>query len=80
MCRNVDKFARCVEQIKLAKAISIASDKVQQAQVGVDEAKEAKLDIRTASTTLQNIRKEGREAVVALDEHRQEHQCGDISS
>jgi hypothetical protein len=80
MYRNFDKSARCEKQVKLAEAVVIASDKVHQAQIGVDEAKEAKLDTRTASTTLQNVRKEGRQAVVALDEHKQEHQCKDTSS
>jgi hypothetical protein len=80
MYRNFDKSARCEEQVKLAEAVAIAADKVQEAQVGVDEAKEARLDTRASSALLQNVRKEGRQAVVALDEHKQEHQCRDTSA
>jgi hypothetical protein len=80
MYRNFDKFVRCEEQVKLAKAVVSASDNMQQAQVRVNQEKEAKLDARAASAMLQNVRKEGRQAVVALDKHRQEHQCDDTSS
>ena len=75
MYQHVDKSARCKEQVTLAEAIAIASGKVQQAQVGLDEAKEAKRDTRTASAMLQNVRREGRQALLALDEHKQVHQC-----
>jgi hypothetical protein len=79
--RNFDRHAdRCKEEVKLAEAIVIASGKVQQAQVGFDEAKEAKRDTRTASAMLQNVRREGRQALLALDEHKQEHHCGDSAS
>ena len=75
MYRNFDKSARCKKAVKLAEAVIIASGKVRQAQVGVAEAKEAKLDTRTFSAMLHDARKEGRQALVALDEHREGHQC-----
>jgi hypothetical protein len=75
MYRTFDKSARCKEQVKLAEAVTIASGKVRQAQVDVDEAKEAKRDARTYSAMLQDARKKGRQALVALDEHKEGHQC-----
>ena len=75
MYRNFDKSARCEQQVKLAKAVVIASDKVHQAQIGVEEAKEAKLDTRTSSAMLHDARKEGRQALVALGKHKEGHQC-----
>ena len=80
MYRNFDKSARCEKQVKLAEAVVIASGKVRQAQIGVDEAKEAKLDTRTSSAMLNDARKQGRQALVALGEHKEGHQCGDTSS
>jgi hypothetical protein len=80
MYRNFDKSARCKEQVKLAEAVIIASAKVRQAQVDVAEAKEAKLDTRTASAMLHGARKKGRQALVALGEHKEGHECGDTSS
>jgi hypothetical protein len=80
MYRNCDKSARCKEQVKLAEGVIIASAKVRQAQVDVDEAKEAKLDTRTSSAMLHNARKEGRQALVALGVHTEGHQCRDTSS
>jgi hypothetical protein len=76
MYRNFERPSdRCKEAIKLAEAVIIASGKVRQAQVDVDDAKEAKLDTRTASAMLHDARREGRQALVALDEHKEGHQC-----
>src|ERR1035438_10160669 len=76
MYRNFERSAdQCKEAVKLAEAVIIASGKVRQAQVDVDEAKEAKLDTRTSSARLNDARKEGRQALVALDEHKEGHQC-----
>ena len=76
MYRNFERSAdRCKEAVKLAEAVIIASGKVRQAQVDVDEAKEARLDTRPSSAMLQDARKEGRQALVALDEHKEGHQC-----
>jgi hypothetical protein len=75
MYRNFDKSARCKEAVKLAEAVIIASGKVRQAQVDVDKAKEGKLDTQTYSAMLHDARKEGRQALVALGEHKEGHQC-----
>jgi hypothetical protein len=76
MYRNFEMPAdRCKEMVRLAEAVIIASGKVRQAQVDVDEAKEAKLDTRTFFAMLRDARKEGRQALVALDEHKEGHQC-----
>jgi hypothetical protein len=75
MYRNFDKSARCKKAVKLAEAVIIASGKVRQAQTDIAEAKEAKLDTRTSSAMLQHARKEGRQALVALDVHKEGHQC-----
>jgi hypothetical protein len=76
MYRNFERPAdRCKEVVRLAEAVIIASGKVRLAQVDVDEAKEAKLDTRTFSARLHDARKEGRQALVALDEHKEGHQC-----
>jgi hypothetical protein len=80
MYRNFDKSARCKKAVKLAEAVIIASGKVRQAQADIAEAKEANLDTRTSSAMLNDARKQGREALVALGEHKEGHQCGDTSS
>jgi hypothetical protein len=70
---------RCEEESKLAHALVAAITRVYIAKRDLDEAREKKLDTASYLSVLQDARTAERHAVRALDEHKTEHKCANIT-